>query len=87
MVGIIVPSQGRGVLLRDEDYYLYKIVRTNKTEDRAWYRCVKENTLFCRATAIFNPKTGLIHKRNREHNHEPTMLEQVARLEAATSSD
>jgi hypothetical protein len=78
-MGTIVHFHKRGSLLKDEEHYLYKMVRRNKTEDRAWYRCVKESVLYCRATAIFNPQTNEILKRNREHNHEPSMLEQFAR--------
>ena len=64
-------SQKNTKLLKDQNGYLYRVHRYNTDKTRLSYRCVKNDSMLCKATAqyITGSEPPLIEKIKGEHNH------------------
>ncbi len=79
MKGVLVLNQRKGGSnLKDQNNFVCRKARRNADKTKSQYKCVKVDSIKCRATVWVNDETLMVEKSNHEHNHSPLLLEMLA---------
>jgi hypothetical protein len=74
-----VPNQRKGGSnLKDQNNFLCRKAHCNADKTKSQYKCVKVDSIKCRAAVWVNDETLMVEKSNHEHNHSPLLLEMLA---------
>ena len=77
MEATFVNNQKGGLHLQDQNCFRYRI--HHKSETKATYRCVKRDSLKCKASAVLLINQNKIETFINEHNHESSIASNVVR--------
>ena len=77
MEATFVNNQKGGLHLQDQKCFRYRI--HHKSETKATYRCVKRDSLKCKASAVLLINQNKIETFINEHNHESSIASNVVR--------
>jgi hypothetical protein len=79
MKGVLVPNQRKGGSnLKDQNNFVCRKARHNAYKTKCQYKCVKVDSIKCRAAVWLYDETLMVEKSNHEHNHSPLLLEMLA---------